>query len=222
MNQAQSAGLSLRLAEFVTRTPTEALPGSALAAAARVVLDATGVMRAASALAPEVLPFIELARDGGAGAASILGTAHATRAPLAALANGAMAHALDYEDAFDGAPLHPNASLVPAALALAQAHRPVHGREFLAAIAIGCEVSCRIALSLRQRLEVGGWYPPPILGAFGAVAGAARIAGFSPRQLLDAWSMLEEDPARDHYGQWIFDRGEIDGLRVASIVISVL
>ena len=190
MNQAQSAGLSLRLAEFVTRTPTEALPGSALDAAARVVLDATGVMRAASALAPEVLPFIELARDGGAGAASILGTAHATRAPLAALANGAMAHALDYEDAFDGAPLHPNASLVPAALALAQAHRPVHGRDFLAAIAIGCEVSCRIALSLRQRLEVGGWYPPPILGAFGAVAGAARIAGFSPRQLLDAWSML--------------------------------
>ncbi len=38
--------------------------------------------------------------------------------------------------------------------------------------------------------------------------------------MLDAWSMLEEDPARHHYGQWIFDRGEIDGLRVASIVIS--
>ena len=38
-----------------------------------------------------------------------------------------MAHALDYEDAFDGAPLHPNASLVPAVIALAQAHGPVSG-----------------------------------------------------------------------------------------------
>ena len=51
-------------------------------------------------------------------------------------------------------------------------------------------MSCRIALSLRQRLEDGGWYPPPILGAFGAVAGAARILQLTPRQLLDAWSML--------------------------------
>lgn len=190
MNTARGAGLSLRLAEFVTRTPMAQMPPSALQAAARVALDATGVMRAASGLAAEVQPFIELAREGGAGAARVLGTTIATRAPLAALANGAMAHALDYEDALDGAPLHPNASLVPAVLALAQAHRPVDGRDFLAAIAIGCEVSCRIALCLRQRLEDGGWYPPPILGAFGAVAGAARIAGFTPRQLLDAWSLL--------------------------------
>lgn len=190
MNQAVDAGLSLRLAQFVTQVPEGQLPASVLHAAARVVLDATGVMRAASGLSPEVEPFIALARDGGAGAASVLGTSIATRAPLAALANGAMAHALDFEDAFDGAPLHPNASLVPAVLALAQAHRPVQGRSLLAAIAIGCEISCRIALCLRQRLEDGGWYPPPILGGFGAVAGAARMAGFSARQLLDAWSIL--------------------------------
>jgi 2-methylcitrate dehydratase PrpD len=190
MNPADSAGLSMRLAEFVTRTPDSHLPPQTLQAAARVVLDATGVMRAASGLAPEVLPFIALAGEGGTGAARVLGTRIAARAELAALANGAMAHALDYEDAFDGAPLHPNASLVPAVLALAQTHAPVTGREFLAAIAMGCDVACRVALSLRQRLEDGGWYPPPILGAFGAVAGAARILRLTSRQLLDAWSLL--------------------------------
>jgi len=187
---AHSEGLSLRLAQFVTQTPEAGIPPSALRSAARVVLDATGVMRAASALAPEVQPFIAHAVDGGTGPARILGTAHGVRPALAALANGAMAHALDYEDAFDGAPLHPNASLVPAVLALAQAQGRVPGRMLLAAIAIGCEVSCRIALSLRQRLEDGGWYPPPILGAFGAVAGAARLLGLTPQQLLDAWSLL--------------------------------
>ena len=190
MNQARGAGISLRLAEFVARTPDALVPASALQAAARVVLDATGVMRAASALSPEALPFIAQAVEGGSGPASVLGTTHRVRAPLAALANGAMAHALDYEDAFDAAPVHPNASLVPAVLALAQAHGPVNGRQLLAAIAVGCDVACRIALCLRQRLEDGGWYPPPILAAFGAVAGAARILRLSPRQLLDAWSML--------------------------------
>ena len=190
MTGAPIEALSLRLARFVVQTPEAGIPSSALRSAARVVLDASGVMRAASALAPEVQPFIAHAVEGGAGPASILGTAHGVRPALAALANGAMAHALDYEDALDGAPLHPNASLVPAVLALAQAKGQVPGRTLLAAIAVGCEVSCRIALGLRQRLEDGGWYPPPILGAFGAVAGAARLLGLTPQQLLDAWSLL--------------------------------
>jgi 2-methylcitrate dehydratase PrpD len=190
VNEARGAGLSLRLAQFVTQTPDAQIPRSALHAAERAILDASGVMRAASALSPEALPFISHAVEGGRGSACVLGTGHMAQPGLAALANGAMAHALDYEDAFDGAPLHPNASLVPAVLAQAQAQSPVSGRTLLAAIAIGCDVSCRIALSLRQRLEDSGWYPPPILGAFGAVAGAARILGLTPRQLLDAWSLL--------------------------------
>lgn len=190
MSDARSAGLSWRLAQFVAQTPEDRIPSPALRSAARVVLDATGVMRAASGLSPEVQPFITHAVEGGPGPARILGTPHEVRPALAALANGSMAHALDYEDALDGAPLHPNASLVPAVLALAQDHGPVPGRSLLAAIAIGCEVSCRIALGLRQRLEDGGWYPPPILGAFGAVAGAARLLGLTPRQVLDAWSLL--------------------------------
>lgn len=190
MNEAQGAGLSLRLAQFVTQTPDSQVPASTLHSAARVLLDATGVIRAASGLSPEARPFISQALEGGAGPARVLGTVHAATAALAALANGAMAHALDYEDAFDAAPVHPNASLVPAVLALAQSQRPVGGARLLSSIAVGCDVACRIALSLRQRLEDGGWYPPPILAAFGAVAGAARLLGLSPRQLLDAWSML--------------------------------
>ena len=184
-----SADLSLRLAQFVTQTPSTQLGPEALHAAARVMLDATGVMRAASTL-PEVQPFIAEARAAGAGPCTVLGTTVHTRAEVAALANGAMAHALDFEDTLDTAPLHPNASLVPAILALSQAHGPMRGRAMLEAIAVGCEVACRLALSVRRPLEDGGWYPPPILGAWGAVAGAARLLGLTPRQLLDAWSLL--------------------------------
>jgi 2-methylcitrate dehydratase PrpD len=184
-----SADLSLRLAQFVTQTPAAEFAPQTLHAAARVLLDATGVMRAASTL-PEVQPFIAEARTSGGGPCTVLGTDLRTRAELAALANGAMAHALDFEDTLDTAPLHPNASLVPAVLALSQAHGPISGRAMLEAIAVGCEVACRLALCLRRPLEDGGWYPPPILGAWGAVAGAARLLELAPRQLLDAWSLL--------------------------------
>jgi 2-methylcitrate dehydratase PrpD len=189
MTHASAVNLSLRLAQFATRRLEAPLPSVTMQAAARVLLDATGVMRAASTLA-EVQPFVTEARDAGHGACCVLGTQVNARAELAALANGAMAHALDYEDTLDSAPLHPNASLIPAVLAVAQSQGSINGRTLLEAVAVGCDVACRLALCLRRPLEEGGWYPPPIVGAWGAVAAAARILNLTPRQLLDAWSLL--------------------------------
>ncbi|HYP78966.1 MAG TPA: MmgE/PrpD family protein [Steroidobacteraceae bacterium] len=186
-----TSGLSARLAEHVAGVRFEQLPPTTIAATCRALLDAAGVMHAASGMVAEVRPFIELAAaDGGRPAASILGTGHRTSAEMAALANGAMAHALDYEDALDTAPVHPNASLVPAVIALAQAHGPVSGAELVTAIAVGCDLTCRLAVCLREDPARLGWYPPPILGAMGAVAGAARLLRLSPRQVLDAWSLM--------------------------------
>jgi len=191
MTALDSAGLSLQLAQHAMQVSFTSLPASTVHATKRALLDAMGVISAASGLAPEARPFIDLAlAAGGKPAARILGTISFCPPAAAALANGALSHALDYEDAFDAAPVHPNASLIPAVLALAQARAPVSGGELIAAVAVGCDLACRMGLSLRQPLEQGGWYPPPILGAVGAVAGAARLLRLSPRQLLDAWSLL--------------------------------
>lgn len=183
--------LSDALARHVSAMGYERLPDSTVHATRRVLLDAVGVMHAASGLASEAQPFIDMAVAGGpAGSSRIWGTSHCSTPALAALANGALSHALDYEDAFDLAPVHPNASLVPAVLALAQSLGLRNLREVIAAVAVGCDVACRLALSLRQPLETGGWYPPPILGAFGAVAGCARLLGLSPQQVRDALSLM--------------------------------
>lgn len=184
-----ATGLSDTIAAFVAGQRFEHLPASTVAAAKRVLLDASGAIWAASGLAREVEPFIALARSGGAGPCAILGTGDRVSAPMAALANGAMAHAIDYEDAFDRAPGHPNASLVPALIALAQAEGPVSGERLITALAVGCEVSCRMGLSLRRPMEAGGWYPPPILAGFGAVAGAASLLGLNAGQVRDALSL---------------------------------
>lgn len=168
--------------------------GEETARAARfVLLDAAGVMLAASGLSPEARAFADMARAMGEGPCAILGTGQSASPVMAALANGAMAHALDFEDAFDLSPGHPNASLVPALLALAQmrgaAGDPVDGKRFLAALVAGCELSCRMGLALRQKMEQGGWYPPPILAGFGAAAGAAHLLRLTPRQMADALSL---------------------------------
>lgn len=184
-----SEGLSERLAHHVAFARWDGLPASTIRAAKHVLLDASGVMLGASGIAGEVAPFLTLAEFGGEGPCTIVGTGQKAGVSMAALANGALAHALDFEDAFDRAPGHPNASLVPALIALSQACGPVDGRRFLTALAVGGDLSCRMGLALRRPMEAGNWYPPPILAAYGATAGAASLLGLSPAQVRDALSI---------------------------------
>lgn len=180
--------VSDRLAAHVAGARWEALPADARHAARRVLLDATGVIYAASGLGREAQPFIALAA-GQPGRCRVLGSGVASTPQGAALANGALAHAVDFEDAFDRAPGHPNASLIPALLALAQAEGPVDGKRLLTAIAVGGDLACRMALALERRMEDGGWYPPPIVAAYGAAAGAACLLGLDAGQVRDALSL---------------------------------
>ena len=191
MTEETRHSLSAQVANHVAHCRFESLPHATIAAAKRAILDGVGVMLAASGVSADIAPFVELARSlGGAPQATIIGFKERVSSPMAALANGAMAHALDFEDAFDPAPCHPNASLLPALLSAAESRPPVSGREFIVAVATGCDLVCRMALSLRQPLELGGWYPPPILGAFGATAAVSRALRLNPVQITDAFSLL--------------------------------
>jgi 2-methylcitrate dehydratase PrpD len=191
LKEQATSGLSGRLAQHIAAAEFGRLSKPTRHATKRAVLDGFGVMLAASGTSEDITPFVELARaHGGPAEAHIIGFGDGVSLPMAALANGAMAHALDFEDAFDRAPTHPNASLLPAVMAIAEARGPISGPDFIAAVATGCDLVCRLALSLRQRMEKGGWYPPPIFGAFGATAGAARLLRLNERQITDAFSLL--------------------------------
>jgi 2-methylcitrate dehydratase PrpD len=169
-------------------TPVTLTP-AAREAAKRVLLDAVGVMLGASGIVREADAFVALARAMGPGPCRILGTDLTASPAMAALANGALAHALDYEDAFDLAPGHPNASLVPALLGLAQWRGAVDGPHFMAALVAGCELACRMALALGREMESGGWYPPPILAGHGAALGCAHLLGLGPQRMADTLSL---------------------------------
>ncbi|WP_338446388.1 MmgE/PrpD family protein [Pelagerythrobacter marensis] len=183
------ADISDRISSHIADLSFCDLPPATIAASRHVLLDAVGVMLAASGMAREIAPFIDLAQMGGAGPSAILGTGARVSPASAALANGAMAHALDFEDTFDLAPGHPNASLVPALIALAQSHGPISGQDFLTALAAGGDLACRLALALDRPMEEGNWYPPPIIGGFGAAAGAGRLLALPAGGIRDCLSL---------------------------------
>ena len=183
------SGLSLALAARYAALGFDDLPAATVHAARMSLLDGLAVMLAATRLEPAAAPFAEHAIAlGGGGRASLLGRPQLVSAPMAALANGALAHALDFEDAHDGARLHPNAALIPAVLALAEERRS-DGRLVLLALAAGCDFACRLGLALDGDPAERGWYHPPMLSALGAALGAAILIGLQPQQMVAALSL---------------------------------
>jgi 2-methylcitrate dehydratase PrpD len=184
-------GVSSALARHCSRVAFDDVPPRAIVSARRSLLDALGVSLAASTLVPECLPFAELAREEqAAGPCTLLGFGGRTSPLAAALVNGSLAHALDFEDAHDTALVHPNAPVVPVLLALAEADASVDGRRLLTAMAVGCDVTCRLSLAAGRRLQERGWYPPSLLAGIGATAAGASLLRLDERQTLDAFSLV--------------------------------
>lgn len=167
-------GLTLAVARHIARASFESIPPTARHATERSLLDAVGVMLGATTLGEDCGAFADLAQSAP-GPCTVLGRPYRAQPLQAALANGALAHALDYEDALDGAPVHPNAAVIPVAMALAEADRTISGADFVAAVAVGCDLVCRLGLALQRNPDEFGWYPPPILSTFGAAATASRL-----------------------------------------------
>lgn len=181
---------SLALARNIVQVRYDDLPRPVVETTKKSVLDAIGVTLAAGTLGEGCRPFVELAvEEGGKRASTILGFDAKVPPAKAAFANGSMAHALDFEDAHDRALVHPNAATLPAALAVAESIGHVDGREFLAAMALGSDLVCRLGLALNEDLLHYGWYMPPILGAFGATAAAGRLLRLSAEQMVDALAL---------------------------------
>jgi 2-methylcitrate dehydratase PrpD len=167
-----------------------ALPGATVHATRRALLDGLGVMLAATRLAPEAGPFHDRAvADGGTPESRLLASGARVPASAAAFANGALAHALDFGDTYDAGPAHPNAALIPALLALADANPGIDGGQLLTAMAAGSDLACRMSRAPARPYEEGGWYPPPLFGAVAAAAGCAKLIGLDGDGIVQAMGL---------------------------------
>src|SRR5271163_1279530 len=103
----------------------------------------------------------------------------------AALVNGTAIHGEDFDDTFEGGPIHAGAVIVPAVLAACERHG-LDGRAALLGIAVGVETMCRLSLVAPTRTHKAGFHPTAVFGAMGAAAGVGAALKLSPRQLVDA------------------------------------
>ena len=90
----------------------------------------------------------------------------------AMLVNGTAAHGEDYDDTFEGGPVHSGAVVVPVMLAAAERHG-LSGADVLAGIAVGAEMACRLSLVAPKAVHAAGFHPTAIFGAMGAAAATA-------------------------------------------------
>ena len=119
------------------------------------------------------------------GPCTAIGHARTLSAAGAAFVNGTAAHGEDFDDTFEGGPVHAGAVVVPAVLAACERQK-LDGKAALVGIAVGCEAMCRLSTVVPKAVHKAGFHPTAIFGVMGAAAGVSAALGLKAKQIVDA------------------------------------
>lgn len=175
-----------RLVEYASSLNYEMIPETTIEAQKKSVIDSLGCMVAATGIADKIRAIPDTAKILGQEGPCTLLDGGKTTPVMAALANGALSHLLDYEDSHEEALVHPNAVSMPVMLALAEYSGGISGKQFLTALVVASDICCRLDLGAKEDLLKYGWNMPPICGGLGAIFGACNMLGLSKEQIQDA------------------------------------
>src|SRR5512145_495461 len=162
-----------KIAQFIVDTHYDDIPRGAVEQAKRTALDclAAALAGVGEPVSQTITSYVT--KLGGSPQASLFGAGLKVSVQDAALANGSIAHALDYDDC--GVKIgHPSVLVLPALLSLGE-HLGASGRDLLAAYIVGLEVEGKLALHadfklMQARLNHQTWY-----GSIGAAAACAKL-----------------------------------------------
>jgi 2-methylcitrate dehydratase PrpD len=122
--------------------------------------------------------------DSG-GSCTAIGHPGSFSAEDAALINGTAVHGEDFDDTFEGGPVHSGAVVIPAVLAAGERFG-LDGEAALKGIAVGVEAMCRLSLVAPKRIHDAGFHPTAVIGAMGATFGVSAALGLDRKQTVDA------------------------------------
>jgi len=153
-----------RLVQWAWSLRPEDLPSGVVAAANRHLLDGIGTAIAAVRMGEAAYTRAMTARSARSPEAGVIGFGARCSAGDAAFANGALIHALDYDDTHTEALIHPTAVVAPAALAVGE----LHGSTPAAAL--------RISAAAPHGFHRRGFHASSVCGVFGSALAAARLS----------------------------------------------
>lgn len=170
------------LAEKIAAVQDRALPATTTRKCEDLLIDVIGLCVTAR---NEDYVTSAMAGCDDDGPCTTIGHDRTLTAAGAAFVNGTAAHGEDFDDTFEGGPVHAGAVIVPAVLAVCERHNP-DGQMALIGIAVGTEVLCRLSLVAPKAVHKAGFHPTAIFGAMGAAAGVSAVLGFDRKQIVNA------------------------------------
>ena len=177
-----------RYARFVRDLELDQVPAAIRARAQLLALDTIG-----SCLASSRQDFGRSALDaaerlGGAPESTLIGARARVGAANAVLANGTLAHGLDFDDTREDAIVHTGSVAVTTALAVGEATN-ASGRATLEALIAGVEVMCRVGLAVPGRFHARHFHPTSLAGSFAAAAVAGKLHRLGEAELVHAFGI---------------------------------
>ena len=121
------------------------------------------------------------------GSGSLISLGHSERFDLfsSAIIAGTAAHGEDFDDTFEGNPMHVGATMIPAMLSAAQKFN-LDGDQILKGLAVGSELICRLALVAPTAMHKQSFHPTAVCGTFGVAAGLSSVLDLSEKQMVSA------------------------------------
>ncbi|MFY0691683.1 MAG: MmgE/PrpD family protein [Paracoccaceae bacterium] len=171
------------LANWAAGLTRETIPAGVAETLGSALLDAGGLM-----VAGRGMDYVAAASSSveAAGSCTAIGHTGSFTAGDAALISGIAVHGEDFDDTFEGTPVHVGAVLVPALLAVAE-RDGLSGEDLLRGLAAGGELACRMAVVAPTGIHRAGFHPTAVIGALSSAFGVSVAQRLSPQQT--AWAM---------------------------------
>jgi 2-methylcitrate dehydratase PrpD len=197
-------GVTAQLARYMVEARDRALPEAVMIECKNHILDTFGAMVSGSRLRAGLMAVKYVHGLGGEPQASVIGANWRTTTINAALANAMCAHADEPDDFEPVTKAHPGSSAVPAALAVAE-REGRSGQDFIRAVALGYDMSCRLLMTLGPDLVRGSHRSAEgtaaTFGALGAAASLARLSeqgmrfaiSYAAQQVSGLWSWVRDE-----------------------------
>lgn len=193
--------VTIKLAEFAVNTGFEDIPTEVIEKGKERFIDTIGCILGGcnEEVAKIILRYLE--GIGGTPDSRIIGCGHKTSIQNAALANGTIGHALDFDDSQLSFIGHPSVAILPAVLAIAEKER-ASGKKVLEAFLVGFEAVCKIGRGVNPKLYNNGWHATSAIGVLGAAIAACKLLELNVDEMSSAMGIAASQACglRENFG----------------------
>lgn len=173
-------------ADWLVGLDRAAIPDAAAAGVTDTIIDTVALAYAARET--DYITALRNGWQGAPGAATVFGHAGNVDATTAAMINGTAAHGEDFDNSYEGCPVHSGTVVVPAVLAVAQA-RGLSGARAFTGIAAGIEIMCRMGAVAGTGVHKAGFHPTAVVGAMAATAAVGVTLGLKAPALASSFGL---------------------------------